>query len=68
MQNRQSLKVAGYKLVKYLPNDDALVISADGDFEVFQMNDHHSGWTLVIDGVGYEFVKSIKPSEVFYLL
>lgn len=57
-QNRETLEDAGLRLVAGM--DDGEVILADGDKrELWQRNDHFAGYVVEIDGVGYEFVRSL---------
>lgn len=38
---------------------NALLLTADGKLELWTEKDDYAGYVIVIDGVGYEFVRTI---------
>ncbi len=62
-QFRQTLKQAGYKIVKYLGDGEVILENEDGGHELWFKNDHHAGWTIEIRGVGYEFARSVPKQR-----
>jgi hypothetical protein len=57
-QKRETLEESGLTLHKRISKKE--VILADGDkFELWFLNDHHAGYTIEIDGKGYEFAHSL---------
>ena len=65
-QTRETLKEAGY-CVAELPELRAYseeaggvaLVSPDGSYELWVLNDHHAGYTIEVDGYGYEFAHTI---------
>ena len=59
MPLRETLEQAGYRLVS-IHNDEAIVEYIDtGKWEVWFKHDDNPSYTLVINDVGYEFVRSL---------
>ncbi len=56
-QNRELLVESGYSLVKLNKNEAVLRDKATGRLELWQRNNHHSGYVIEIQGIGYEFVR-----------
>jgi len=60
-QIRKTLDEAGYEL-QYLESDEqgepcqAVLLSDTGVLEVWYVCDDHCGYTIEIDGIGYEYV------------
>jgi hypothetical protein len=55
-QYRETLEEAGYTIVERKGNQ-ILLKEVDGNkVDLFIKNDHHSGWTVEINDIGYEFV------------
>ncbi len=62
-QIRQKIEDTSYKLRSKKGNFVSLEC---GDHrEVWAKNDHHAGYTLEIDGIGYEFVSSHYENNDF---
>lgn len=64
-QYRETLAEAGYTLITYAgtiddPRAEAILGDPDGKQERWTRNNHHAGWTIAIEGIGYEFVHSLK--------
>lgn len=59
-QFRQTLKQAGYTLVKRISSEEVVLANEDGNHEVWFKNDHSAGWTIEINGVGYEFAHGYR--------
>lgn len=63
-QTRETIEEAGYKFLGYLGDDkETIVLQANGDptqKEVWQLNDHHAGYTVEFEGNGFEFVRDYK--------
>jgi hypothetical protein len=58
-QKRELLAESGYVLIEK-KGRAVLLREADGDeVEERHRNDHHAGYTIEIDGVGYEFVRTV---------
>ncbi len=38
---------------------NATLVNSNGDLELWTENDHFAGYVIEIDGIGYEFVRSI---------
>jgi hypothetical protein len=63
-QNREKIEDSDYELVEKRSNGSAVIFNPSLDnYELYQQNDHYSGWVLVIDGIGYEFVRDLHESE-----
>jgi len=57
-QKRELLAESGYVLIEK-KGRAVLLRESDGDkVEEWHRNDHHAGYTIEIDGVGYEFVRT----------
>lgn len=64
----ETLAQAKAVLIKLIMNDnEAIVLEPDG-FKLYAMNHYYAGYTLRIDGVGYEFCKTLTIKEVYALL
>ncbi len=68
-QFRETLAEAKYTLVAWAGDDgdedrsQVVLADEDGKQELWGRNDHHSGWTVEIDGVGYEFCHSLRLTD-----
>ena len=63
-QNRETLADSGIRLVS-VDSEARTVILQDietGEKELWVENDHHAGYTIEINSVGYEFVTS-NPNQ-----
>lgn len=65
-QYRETLEESGYvlarepELVDYgIEAGGVVLISPDGIAELWVKHDHHAGYTIEVQGVGYEFVHSV---------
>lgn len=63
-QTRETLTEARSVLIKMRGNE-AIIMDDCGSIELYVMHDHHAGYTLEIDGVGYEFCRSLTNQEAF---
>jgi hypothetical protein len=66
-QNRETLAEADTKVIQFR-NGELITINSDGQIELWQMNDHVSGYCLEFNGVGYEFTRSISVEDLYHLL
>ena len=59
-QKRELLAESGMTLVS--SDNDTAVLQADddGNLEMWYANDKHAGYVIVIDGIGFEFIRSIS--------
>jgi hypothetical protein len=57
-QYRETLEEAGYWIVDN-SSDETILADEDGKLEVWVENNHYAGWVLEINGIGYEFVRSV---------
>lgn len=55
-QRRIKLEDTSYKLVSL--RGEKAVLDAGDHYEEWALNDHHAGYTIEIDGLGFEFVTS----------
>jgi len=65
-QSREPLAESGYRLVKAWPDVSrgfVVLQTQDGLQELWKRNNHHVGYTIDIHGMGYEFVRDVKPGE-----
>lgn len=66
-QWRETLAETEYQILGWL--DSQTVVLQDSDDldkdkgEVWFRNDHHAGYTIEIDGIGYEFARSFKGDD-----
>lgn len=58
-QIRETLSEAGYTLVERLEHGEVIVADEDGKRELWFEHDDNAGYTLEIEGRGYEFVRSL---------
>lgn len=60
-QNREPLEESGYHMHKRISRNEVILESNDnpGDYELWYRRDDFSGYVIVIDNVGYEFVRSV---------
>ena len=66
---RETLEEAGYTLVAHTHHNE--VILKDGDnvhLEVWQKHDDHAGYTVEINGVGYEFVRTALATDIQFCI
>ena len=69
-QVRETLEESGCSLVALTPHDGEVILK-DNDlktFQVWQRRDDYAGYVIVINGVGYEFVRSALASDLQYCL
>jgi hypothetical protein len=61
-QARERIEETDYLCEGFDPSCDStiLVDKATGQRELWFKNDHHAGYTIEIDGIGYEFAHSIQ--------
>lgn len=58
-QIRETLEDSGCQFHRRINSEEVILIE-DGQFQLWAKNDHHSGYVIEIDGIGYEFCSSIK--------
>ncbi len=58
-QKREPISETDYELVCRNGGSVTLRDKTNGRKELWYLNDHHAGYTIEIDGLGYEFVTSI---------
>jgi hypothetical protein len=64
-QNRELIGETTYKVVGVTQYDEVILEDEEGgDLELWAPNDHHSGYTIEIAGIGYEFTTSIKREDL----
>lgn len=62
-QNREPLNESGYRFVGYLSEDKTTIVlqSTDGSqTEIWGLNDDHAGYTIEVEGKGFEFIRDYK--------
>lgn len=57
-QTRETLEESGYKLVSKVKKE-IILETPDGIRELWFRNDHHAGYTIEVNGKGYEFAHSL---------
>jgi hypothetical protein len=64
-QIRKLIGETTYKVVGMTQYNEAILEDEEsGNLELWVPNDYHSGYTIEIAGLGYEFVTSISPAEL----
>jgi hypothetical protein len=58
LSNKQTLKQAGYKFVKYTGNGRAIFLNEDNKPELFFANRGHASWGLRFNNTDWEFASS----------
>jgi len=59
-QYRELLADSGYRLFTRKSDTECILVSEDRPiYELWVLNDSHSGYTIEIDGQGYEFVETL---------
>lgn len=61
-QFRETLEESGATLVK-LVGEEAILFE-DGKYELWAKRDDYAGYVTEIEGVGYEFVRSLTPDDI----
>ena len=59
-QKRELLAESGMELVSENGNGALLKSKIDGNVELWMQNDDFAGYVIEIDGVGYEFIRTIS--------
>jgi len=55
-----------YRFVRRINSETVLLVSQDGNVEMFSMRTSgHSGWTVEVDGIPYEFVRTATAKDKF---
>lgn len=63
-QNRDTLEDSGMRFVCRRSSTDIVLRDQDtGIEELWVERDDYAGYVIEIDGVGYEFVRSLKPNK-----
>ena len=62
-QYRETLRDSGYRFVQYAPPGAVDLEHPDGTRELWQVNDHHAGYTIQVGRWGYEFVRTLWSFE-----
>jgi hypothetical protein len=65
-QYRETLEEAGYKLVARIDEDQVILEDETGKRELWFKHDDNPGFTVEIDGVGYEFVRSASKGDEWW--
>lgn len=56
-QTRENIEDAEYRVIKW--NDESVILEDSiGNWSLWYSNDNYSGYVIVINGIGYEFVES----------
>jgi hypothetical protein len=64
-QVRESLSESGYIVVAHTPHDGEVILKDDGGkLELWFAHDDHAGYTVAIDGIGYEFIRTATPLDI----
>lgn len=61
-QTRETLASAGMRIVACWPETDrgtVVLADADGKRELWSRNPHYAGYVITINGIGYEFIRSL---------
>jgi hypothetical protein len=61
-QRREDWQSAGYTQYMLGQQGAAFLMDEDGELELWQSHDSHAGYTVVIEGIGYEFVRTLHYS------
>lgn len=64
-QFRRTCQEEGYIIISIIEGD-AILENEDGKFELWREHDDNPSFTIEIDGVGYEFIRSIAKDDVLY--
>ena len=60
-QKRETLSESGYVLWDKIGEEAWLVDpELSGNMELWIENDHHAGYVIEIEGIGHEFVRSVR--------
>ena len=62
-QYRESLEESGYELVDIQDDEAILRNKNDGSEELWVERDDHAGYTIEINGVGYEYIRDIPTAK-----
>lgn len=65
-QTRVTLMQSGLSLYKRVDATTILLKNDENKLEVWDLHDDYAGYTIEIDNVGYEFIKTYNP-EIDYL-
>jgi hypothetical protein len=59
-QTRDRIEDTGRCVIRFLPGDQVLL----SDATIWAKNDHYAGYVIEIEGVGYEFIRSLRQEEI----
>jgi len=60
-QTREDIKDAPYVFKEYLEDQDVVLFNCvTSKRELWTRNDSYAGYVVVIEGIGYEFCKTLK--------
>ncbi len=71
-QSREPIEDTEYVFVKEIDEKEIILREKDGDpnnrlsYELWVRNDHFAGYTIIIDGKGYEFVRSALQGDLWW--
>jgi hypothetical protein len=64
-QHRETLAESGYRLVKRPFDGEVILADADGNRELWVVNDHHAGHTIQVGRWGYEFIRGLNADDPY---
>ena len=59
MENKETLKEAGYVSIKSLGNGEFLLVDETGKEEIWCANKNHSGYAIIYKNTHLEFARSV---------
>lgn len=67
-QRRETLEEAGYILHKRISTTEVILMDTDSlKMELWFVHECNPGYTIEVEGVGYEFARSVSADEVDWL-
>lgn len=69
-QSREPLNESGYKLFMRVSDTDVILMSEENSqiCELWCAEDDHVGYTIEVDGVGYEFIRTLDKAAIRNML
>jgi hypothetical protein len=58
--NYETMKQAGYKYIKFIPDSKEHILEHNGNLEVFISSKNFAGWALIYKNTHLEFCRSYK--------
>ena len=62
-QRREGWKDAGYTQYMLGQAGEAFLMDENGEVELWQSHDSNPSYTVVIEGLGYEYVRTLHPQR-----